>query len=144
MNTLETYIVIGHYRFEFNLPRCRSSPRFTFSHFLSSHSDHRSDDNNSIHYNNKPHSCQGHPLASNRERSCTGSRNPDKLSWAYEDFSLANPLHSHKSYLTAKGNLTTNWKTVINSSATQNPTQIPMIHSDFLQVWGFDQASLNV
>lgn len=50
------------------------------SHYSSSHSDHRSVDNNSIYYNNKPHSCQGHPLASDRQRGCAGSRNPDKLS----------------------------------------------------------------
>lgn len=92
------------------------SPLFPFSHFSSSHSDHRSVDNNSIYDNNKPRSCQGHPLASDGERGCAGSRNPDKLSWA----SLASPLHSHKSYLTAKGNLTTNWEAVINSSATKD------------------------
>lgn len=61
------------------------------SHFSSSHFNHRSVDNNSICYNSNPHSCQGHPLASDRERGCAGSRNPDKLSRAYEDFSLASP-----------------------------------------------------
>lgn len=101
---------------------------FPFSHLSSSHSDHRSVDNNSIYYNNKPHSCQGHPLESNRDRGCAGSRNPDELSWAYEDFSLVSPLDSHTFYLTAKGNLTANWEAVINGSATWIPTQIPMIH----------------
>lgn len=109
------------------------SPR---SHFSSSHFDHRSVDNNGICYNSNPHSCQGHPLASDRERGCAGSRNPDKLSRAYEDFSLTNPprltinLISLQTGGTGGGDkLTTNWEAVINSSATYIPTQIPMIHS---------------
>lgn len=104
------------------------------SHFSSSHFDHRLVDNNSICYNSNPHSCQGHPLASDRERGCAGSRNPDKLSWAYEDFSLASPpqLTINLISLQTGGKntkLTTNWEAVINSSATYIPTQIPMIHS---------------
>ena len=103
------------------------------------HPDHKSVDNNSIYYNNKPHSCQGHPLASDREKSCAGSRNPDKLSWAHEDFSLASTLHSHKSYLTVKENLTRNWEAVINSSATEIPTQIQVSQSSYKSE-GFGQA----
>lgn len=41
-------------------------------------------------------------LVSVRDRGCSGSRNPDKLSWASKDFSVASPLHSYKSYLTPK------------------------------------------
>lgn len=81
------------------------------------HPDYRSVDN-SIYYSDTPHPCQGHPLASDREGSCAGNRNPDKLSWVHEDFSFFSPRHSHKSYLMVKGNLTANWKAVINSSST--------------------------
>lgn len=41
-------------------------------------------------------------------RACAGSWNPDKESWAYEDFSLTSPIRGHKSYRAAQKNLTTN------------------------------------
>lgn len=77
--------------YQLTIPTSPTGYSLPVSHFSSSHFDHRSVDNNSICYNSNPHSCQGHPLASDMERGCAGSRNPDKLSRAYEDFSLASP-----------------------------------------------------
>lgn len=119
--------------YQLTIPTSPTAYSLPVSHFSSSHFDHRSVDNNSICYNSNPHSCQGHPLASDRERGCAGSRNPDKLSRAYEDFSLASPPRLAINLISlqrgAGGKLTTNWEAVINSSATYIPTQIPMIHS---------------
>lgn len=51
----------------------KSPPPSPFLPLSSSHSDHRSVDNNGVSYDGNPHSGQGHPRASDRERAVLGA-----------------------------------------------------------------------
>lgn len=69
-----------------------------------------------------------------RERRETGSRNPDKLCWAWKD-SVSRPLYSHKPSHTKGKNLRTNQEAAIHCSVGWNPTQnTPLSFSDYKKV----------